>query len=190
MNEFVLSDDEIIYYIKQNHEEAYELLFFRYERNMRGMLEKIENYLYMNLDDEMIRSLYMESFNKAIYLYDSSRGMFYYFLKELFRFSLIRFYRDTSSYYEKEVLSYDDKDSYIQEPLDDSNAYDVNNIDAKMILEMIKDYSELDYNIVKLWMIGYKYKEISDILKITEKQTYYRLDKVFKWVRSNLSLEK
>ena len=190
MNDFVLSDDELIYYIKQDKQEAFELLFFRYEKNMKSILEKIENYLYMNLDEDLIWSLYYESFCKALKIYDHNKGVFYYFLKEVFRYALVRFYRNEMTYYDKEVLAYEDEEGRIPDvpDLESSTPYD--NVDANIILDMIKSFGEEEYQLVTLWMQGYKYQEISEIMGITPKQTYYRLDKIFKKVKENLPKQK
>lgn len=187
MVNFILSDDELIYLIKQNNQEAYRLLFLRYEKNMVSMLKKIDNYLYQNIDQSTLCSLYMESFDKAIKIYDNKKGVFFYFFKELFRFELIKYYRTTLINIEREILNYDENDNNVPDFLEDINYAE--NIDVSMILELLKKDDEVDYLVVSYWMMGYKYKEISKTLKMNDKQIYYILDRSIKKIRRILKLD-
>lgn len=188
MIDFLISDDELIYMIKQNNKEAYGLLFSRYEKNMGSMLKKIENYLYSNIDESTVFSIYMESFDKSVKLYNNAKGAFFYFMKEIFRFDLVKFYRNNLSSYDKEILSFDDKDNYIKDTFMDDNDYH-KKVEVILILEKLKEENELDYQVVKYWMYGYRYKEISKILNLGVKQIYYILDRSFKRIKNLFEID-
>ena len=93
MEDILVSDDELIYLIRQNNEEAKRLLFLRYETFKRKVLEGIDYSLYRNLDKSAIDSVYCETILDSVNAFEYEKGYFFYFFKEVFEKNLIAYYR-------------------------------------------------------------------------------------------------
>lgn len=186
MEDILVSDDELVYLIRQNNEEAKRLLFLRYETFKRKILEKTDYSLYRNLDDNAIDSIYYESIIEAINNYEYEKGYFFFFVKEVFEKKLIAYYRKYIYKSRNEILLKDYDEENISFELCDDYNYQSDVLDFNLIVNYIKKEDPLSYQVLILWLKGYRYTEISKCLNIPEKKVYYLLNKSIKMAKSKI----
>ena len=183
MNYKDYNDNELIMYINENLEEANEIMYKKYE----PFIKKFASHLYpkaksIGLDlNDLIQegmvglSMALDSFSEK---YDVC---FYTFARTCIKRRMISFIIKASS---NKHLALNESFSY--DSYDDDNIYKIESLmsDSKMIPEIIieqKDATELILNevnnklsdlekqILKLKIKGYKYKEIGEILNKNSK---------------------
>ena len=93
MTEEYLSDDELMYLIRQNNPEAMRLLFFRYKKKMGLILKKTDAVWIQRLDRDTVESIYLESVHAAMESFESKKGYFFGLVKEIFACALVEYYR-------------------------------------------------------------------------------------------------
>ena len=59
-----LTDSELIYYIKQNKEEAFKLLFLRYKTKMRKIINKYGLNTVYERDGDFLEGVYFDALNE------------------------------------------------------------------------------------------------------------------------------
>lgn len=181
---FTLLDDELIYLIRQGNKEAERLLFSRYEKSLGFFLSRIENYIYQNIDQEQIMSIYYESYLKSLKCYDYKKGLFLTYLKNYFRYALIRYYNENLDYFNNERLLEENEEIKINNlKLYDGN-YILNQFSFNDALYKLKEKDMTLYHILILYLQGYSYNEIEKITNIKEKQIYYALTKALSFFKS------
>ena len=163
MEDILVSDDELIYLIRQNNEEAKRLLFLRYET-----------------DKSAIDSVYCETILDSVNAFEYEKGYFFYFFKEVFEKNLIAYYRKYKYKTRNEILLRDYDEENISFELCDDYNYQSDVLDFNLIINYIKEEDPLSYQVLILWLKGYRYTEISKCLKIPEKKVYYLLNKMAK----------
>lgn len=186
MEDILVSDDELVYLIRQNNEEAKRLLFLRYETFKRKILEKTDYSLHRNLDDNAIDSIYYESIMEAISNYEYEKGYFFFFVKEVFEKKLIAYYRKYTYKSRNEILLKDYDEENVNFELDDSYTYQSDIVDFNLIVNYIKEEDPLSYSVLVMWLKGYRYNEIGKYLGIHEKKVYYLLNKSIKIAKSKI----
>lgn len=186
MEDILVSDDELIYLIRQNNEEAKRLLFLRYETFKRKVLEGIDYSLYRNLDKSAIDSVYCETILDSVNAFEYEKGYFFYFFKEVFEKNLIAYYRKYKYKTRNEILLRDYDEENISFELCDDYNYQSDVLDFNLIINYIKEEDPLSYQVLILWLKGYRYTEISKCLKIPEKKVYYLLNKSIKIAKSKI----
>lgn len=178
-----VGDDELIYLIKQNNEEAKRLLFFRYENLLGYFLSIIEKKYYQHLESDELLSILLHSIEASLKTYNMERGIFLMYLKETFKRFLLKESRDLDLFISEHVnqVGYNDEILYSLTLNDiDSNE---EKIDVERILKIIKNKNEEAYNIILLWIQGYKNKEIAEMLNIDKRHVEYVFNNIIKYCR-------
>lgn len=184
MIEEYVSDDELMYLIRQNNEEAKRLLFFRYKKKMGLILKKTDAVWTRKLDRETLESIYLESVHAAIESFDGKKGYFFGLVREVFACALVEHYRRNVYKHRIENPHFELNEEVLsQTVLEDSRTDSALKIDIALLLDELQRKSEIEYKVLWFWMRGYRYEEISSMMKITQKRVYYLLNKSLKWCR-------
>lgn len=185
----LINDDELIYLIRQGKKEAEELLFSIYRTKLGQVLTSIEKYFYEKIDFDTIKQLYLESIYDSILFYEYDKGLFYSFLVGMVRYAFVNYFRKYSKIYQNEIPN-DDKlnnESEVAISFIDSKFYS-NHFDSNYYLEIVRKESELEYQLIVMWMKGYSYDEIGKILKISKKRISYLLTKAVERCRKLIKI--
>ena len=176
MMENVLSDSELIYYIRQKNKEAYRLLFLKYKTRMKHFLN-IYNLLFLiNRDYDAVEGIYYSSIDLAINGYEYSKGKFYSYLSMVFRYQVFIFLN--KNYYHIKNEFVENSPEYLFQ------CEDHHQIDISLALDKLKAYDFSSYQVIKLWMNGFKYTQISEKLNIKTKKVYYLFKKGVEYLKS------
>lgn len=184
MTEEYLSDDELMYLIRQNNPEAMRLLFFRYKKKMGLILKKTDAVWIQRLDRDTVESIYLESVHAAMESFESKKGYFFGLVKEIFACALVEYYRRNVYKHRIENRHFELNEEVLSETLlEDSQSRFESHVDIAILLDELRKKSEVQYRALWFWMQGYRYEEIAAFLKITEKRVYYLLNKSLNWCR-------
>lgn len=177
MEDFI-TDDELIYLIKQDNKEAYGLLFSRYEILVNTKLKTLIPSLKTGLEEDDIKSIFYDSFNSALIKYQQDKGTFFNYFYKILVTQIKNEYRRISLINNRESL-------------EDIELYDCNykyeeKADYNRVLDLIvkKDKSKLE--IIKLWSQGYTYKEISELLNMEAREVEYQIQTLFKYIKKKM----
>lgn len=178
-----LTDSEIIYYIKQNKEEAYKLLLFKYKKNMGKIIEKIGLDSFLYKDGDLIKTTYFTSLEIAISSYSPQKGFFNNFFEGVFKNKVFNAIKRRKIDFKDEI--------YIEEPedlADGSPPFDFKE-EIKRLLDLLEKENGVSYHIVLLWMSGLSYDEIAQKINITSKCVAYNIRKSIMYLRKVSSLK-
>ena len=176
-----LSDDELIYLIKQNNKEAEELLFLRYKTNTRLINTIIKPYVRLVLDENEIESKIAFSLRLAMSNYSLEKGKFIaYFSTVLYR-EIFKDFRKKSGIFDiYSTVEFNDELMTPYEEIQDSS------VDGVNALDLLKKYNEEYYYIVYYWLRGETYKSIGVIMNSEPRQIEYKLQRAISYLRSLL----
>lgn len=184
--DYILSDDELIYLIKQNNKEAERLLFSFYDTKLRGMLEKRENLVVYNIDDDILHNIYRETIYEAINGYNSTMGSFYTYVMGLLYYKVIANYRKTISKSELEdPVDFNDRLNILEDV--DSNNFSIN-FDYHLALVKLKEYRIEFYQAVCYWVKGHTFKEIASLMNVNVKRANYLVKCGIDWLKNRFVL--
>lgn len=191
------NDYELLYYVHQKNEEAFNLLVDKYEKYIYYMINlfKKEYYFFAYEDSDLYNESLLLLYD-CIYSYNEAYNVkFSSFYLACLKRKLISFIRSLSSNKNKShalaiSLDYNPKD-------EDLNLYDV--IDNKQLavnekvsndyilnlsLEKLKtNMNQLEIDIVYYYLMGYSYQEIKKILNTHVKKVDNTLQKYRKIVK-------
>jgi hypothetical protein len=175
-----LSDDELIYLIKQQNKEAERLLFSRYENNLNFMkliLKPYSNYFY---DLSEIKSMLYYVMYIALEGYERDRGKFISYLALIYTREIIKEVRRKTVIVNSTECGNFDEGFGISYELDDAT------IDSSNLLDRLKAKYPKTYKVVFLWMHGHTQEEISKILNIKYRNVEYEIHKAKEYLRNLL----
>jgi DNA-directed RNA polymerase specialized sigma24 family protein len=164
----ILSDGELIYYIRQNNKEAFGLLFLRYKTKMKHFLNLYNLGHLLIKDEDAINGIYDASFLSALNAYEMSKGKFYSLVYVIFRNQICIFMNKNYLHIKNEQI---EAKEYL---FSSKSEY---HIDLHSALEKLVDFDDLSYRVICLWMKGYRYEDISAFLSIPTKKVYYQMKK-------------
>lgn len=176
-SEILINDDEVIYLIRQKNEEARELLFLLYRKKMRYVLNLIDKSFHQNLEKDIVLELYNDSILTALNAYEFSKGVFIRLVKRIFELELIQHYKKNVKVYQREVYLDTDLDIY---PGNYHLSDYSKSADFNLILSNLKTKSFISYQVICLYLSGYKANEIAKILNIDEKKINYQIKKAIR----------
>ena len=176
-SEILISDDEVIYLIRQKNEEAKELLFLLYRKKMRYVLNLIDKNFHQYLEKDVLLELYYATILTAINAYEFSKGVFIRLVKRIFELELIQHYKKNVKVYQKEVYLDTDLDIY---PGNYHLSDYTKSVDFNLILSNLKKKNFISYQIICLYLSGYKANEIAKALNIDNKQINYQIKKAIR----------
>lgn len=176
-SEILISDDEVIYLIRQKNEEAKELLFLLYRKKMRYVLNLIDKNFHQYLEKDVLLELYYVSILTALNAYEFSKGVFIRLVKRIFELELIQHYKKNVKVYQKEVYLDTDLDIY---PGNYHLSDYTKSVDFNLILSNLKKKNFISYQIICLYLSGYKANEIAKALNIDNKQINYQIKKAIR----------
>jgi hypothetical protein len=179
-----ISDDELIYLIKQDNKEAEELLFFRYKTNSKLINSIVKPYMKLILDDNEIESKLVYSLKLSLSSYGVEKGRFINYFSTVFYREVFKEYQEKTGIFDIYTpVEFDENLMTQNYSLHDDSLDGVNALDA------LKEYNEEYYRIVYLWLNGETYKSISDIINCEPRQIEYKLHKAISYLR-NLFVKK
>lgn len=178
MNYKEYNDNELLYYIKENTEEAYDIIFKKYEPLIITYAKKL--YPYCKNNGLEISDLIQEGrmgLNKAINHYEESKeNLFYTFARKCIERKMISLIVSSSRQKHKilnESLSLEFTDEegtgYLESVISDPS---YNPEEKVLIIENEKEFVEkikasltdVETKVFELKMAGFNYKEIASIL--------------------------
>ncbi len=179
MNDYELSDLELFTLIKCQNEEAFNFLFFRYEKLLRTItIPLLNEFDYLNVDKDELTQIGRISTNNAITNYEPNKGTFFNFWYNTVYRDLITYIR---TYFSKKKYKsicvsdlcdqeIDNADDYFF--VDDSDFTEKTN--TRIIIDKInliksKELNERDAKILDFIAQGYSYKEIADMFNVETK---------------------
>jgi RNA polymerase sigma factor (sigma-70 family) len=186
----LLSDEELVYYVRLGNGEAKRLLFFRYEK-------KIGNYLYKNrfllerlgytFDD--LKMLIWECVEKSLSRYSFEGGTFYSYCFMTLKSKVIDLTRKKAV--ENELVRVR---TYHESPdLDicDSMPSKGNDVDMAIyinyILNCVREMGEEHYQVIKMVYEGYSYDEIAKELHTSNKRVNNLVTNIRKRLRNRFN---
>ena len=175
-----LTDSELIYYIKQNKEEAHKLLFLRYKTKMRKIINKYSIDSIYERDKDFIVEVYFDSFNDAVNFYSCDRGIFYSYFCGVFRNKLYSVISKKKCYLYNEIPS----DS-VEEVLSSTHNYSLDE-EVNRCLKLLLSFDERCYKIISYWMRGLSYDDIAQKMNITVKIVAYLLRKGMDYLKNKI----
>ena len=179
MNYKDYNDFELIEYIRENSEEANEILFKKYKPMIVSFATKMVNYspnLGLEINDLIQEG--MLGLNTAINAYDENdEASFYTYAKTCIERRIIstivaakrQKHKILNESMSLEVYTDEDNSSIIDAIVAD-NSYNPENIvvqtenEHKLIEKIEKQLTSLEQQVFELKISGFKYKEIADIL--------------------------
>lgn len=170
------NDFELISYVKEQIEEANEILIDKYMPLINKIAKKFDTTYGIDLSD--IRQEGLIGLSKAIKTYSEvSNTTFYTYAKKCIESSilnLIRNYKCNKHVYLNESISFDNQEIDILNMLTDNiNPLSelIDKEDYNMIYQKVKDkLSDFEYEVFKLKLENYNNKEISLILNTNYKK--------------------
>ncbi len=188
-----LKDEELIYIIQKNDdEEAINILFSRYEKEIkkivRNRLNKTFKFYY---DYDEFEQIIRCSTLQIIKKYDPSKGIFHKYwacsANRIITTELRRISKKLSGVELNQVFTFNEQEIDYMETFSSDETSFKRNIDATSELERIKSISDEfltleEKTILAYKMIGYSYTEIAHKIKSTPK----RVDNVMLMIRKKL----
>ena len=175
-------DSELTYYLKDNSEEARDILYDKYKYIIEVYLNKYKRVFYaLNIDLEEVRQEANLAFSYAIYNYDDSKdaslNTFITICVDRRIRMVIKKYETNKNKAFSESLSFDSTVSDISlENIIGNNKYEplrnLESIDTIKYInnEVKKILSSSELDVYKLMVEGYNYNEISTLLNKSPKQ--------------------
>ena len=180
MNDLRLTDSELIYYIKQEKEEAYKLLFLRYKTKIGKIIDKYGLFSVYAKDKDYIEDIYFSSFNEAIDYYSSNRGVFYSYFCGIFKNKVYSAFNKKKCYIFNETSC-----STIEEVLSDTHNYSLEE-EVNRCLKILSRYDERCYRTILYWMYGLSYQEIASKMNITCKVVAYLIRRGLEYLKEGI----
>lgn len=178
MNYKDLNDNEIIYNIRENNEEANELLFMKYDPLIKATAKRISKYAInsgFELNDFMQEGRI--ALSSAIQQYDEQNCLFYTYAKNCIEKRMINLVAKSASAKNRilnnsipfETIDDDGEHLIFGSVLEDegSNPEDIviNSENEKDLIERIKNnLTDFESQVFDLKIAGFTYKEIAEIL--------------------------
>ena len=173
-------DEELVYNYRLGREEALSFLFSLYEKKVTPFIIQYENIFRMaGYDYDDIKMFIRECVLKAIKGYRFGDKSFNTYYSAIAYRNVIALYRKIEGTYDERInssavslsdSSNEEKYSYQEEAKKE--------IDLELLLTKIKGMTDYDYDILKLYLEGKTYHEISQILNITSKKVCNHLQKI------------
>ena len=174
-----LNDYEILYMVKENSDDARDLMFEKYS----PIIKKLANYYYscnknMGADYDDFFQEGLIAFNKAINLYDENRDiLFYTFAPAVINRHLQTFARNLKVK-KNEVLNYSLRaEDTLYNVEDFKQSFDkssIENIFSKLVNSLDLKYS----SVFELRFNGFSYKEIAILLDLPISTVQSRISKI------------
>lgn len=183
----MMKTEEYIYYIKLGKREAFDSLFSIFNKRMRKILEKYEFLLTrIGYSNEDIKIMNIKSFLKVLNSYVQGYGGFFSFSSVVYVREITNVLREHSSSVEinlfKVDLPYDD---YLLEDSIKDEHYDIQRkIDYYSIVEQINDFTDVEKEILKMYIAGFSYNEISQKQNYSRKKVSNVLQKIRKKIKT------
>lgn len=176
-NNINLYEDEIILMIAKGNEEALELLFSLYETKMRFEANSFSNKFKLPVVDkqDLLQEIKITLYD-AILRYNYRNGRFYNYWYLIMNRTIL-------GYLKKESIP--SNDSRKHETYCEGRKYDEHVIfndslkfDYDLSVKMITNKKDELFSLcMKMWLVGYSYKEISKKLNITMTSVNYHIRK-------------
>lgn len=175
-------DNELTYYLKDNSEEARDILYDKYKYIIDYLINKYRRvFLALNIDIEEVRQEANLAFSYAIYNYDDSKdakmSTFITMCVERKVRAVIKKYETNKNKAFSDSISFDNTNDEISlENIVGDETYEpsknIENIDTINYIdnEVRQVLSSNELEVYNLLIKGYKYNEIADILKKSLKQ--------------------
>ncbi len=186
-----VTEDEIILMIHKGNKEALELLFSLYEKKIRfeaNQFEKKYSKLCYSVDD--FYQEISECFINTLFFYDYHIAKFYtYFMCIMNRKINKLCIRDIKrlNYNNSIKIDFDNVDRRLE--IDEEvyfSDYESNFRIEKIAEFMKEDFSKERQIAIKMWMVGYSYKEISSYLNLTQQETSILINVGLKKLKNHL----
>ena len=186
-----INDYELIYLVNENNEDAFNIIFKKYE----NLINKYANYYYNNYKQKGI--------NKDELNQEGKIGL-YMALKTFDTLRNIKFYTLALSFIKKYMLNYirmslSHKNQIISGSvsLDNIDIKEKNNVAleieekelTKLLITFKNDLSFYEANIFELKYNGFKYDDIAKIMDMTKKQIDNKLLKIRKAFKNYLHVK-
>ncbi len=180
----LVSDDELIYLIRQNNEEALNMLLFRY-RDIRDILilETLKNNRYCGLDFDDLKQTAYETMLLVAETYDPTRSCFFSYWKLLMGREMKTFlikYNGPSASFLNTSISFDageefEKNRWMAQAPDSSDYLITESLNVDESIQHLAE--DVDHKltpqekaVMAYRMMGYSYEEISSILHFTNRK--------------------
>ena len=193
------SDDELIYLIRQQNEEAMELLFFRYKIKSRRF-ETAFSKQCQNIDLDVSELLLaLEEWTMfAVSRYTFARSAFYSFWKKVIErkfTNILGYYRARGRTSGLPSLRYDVEETWI---LNESTFEEESLLESLLIKdntyylnELIKTSLKKNHQIALImWMENASYEEIAKKLKIKKSNVSYLINSSIKIIKNIIDYER
>jgi DNA-directed RNA polymerase specialized sigma24 family protein len=179
-----VSDDELVYLVRQKNEEALSMLLFRYH-DIRDVLiwQTLKNNRYCGIDYDDLKQVAYEALMLILATYDMRKSCFFSYWKLLISRELRGFYKNhngISAAMLNTALSYDAGDEYERNYcVSQSVAFDgpslIDSLNASDCLQRLAEdvdhcFSPPEKAIMAYRMLGYSYEEISTIMHFTNRK--------------------
>ena len=179
-------DNLLIYLIQSFNYDAFQILFnkyYKYSKIWAKELIKINGYNsneFDSLEGDLINNIY-----RAIESYDSSKGVFYSYIKSAVNFTVRNYFREYLKF-NNNVFSLD---SEIEEeinlidtiPSEDNMSKIVERYyileEVETVINRIELFKEDEQKVIKLKMQGYSNDEISRMTELSNRKVIYILTK-------------
>lgn len=172
-----VGDDELLYLIRCNNQEAKDCLINRYKNRIFGIINGYVKRTYINgLDYEDLFHECFIVFLKCLELFDENYN-FYMYVENAINNQLHKIIKKEKL--NQEILSLEEtfyeNDCYHQDVINDSSTiYKEKEIKEKLITYL----DEINKQIVDLKLKGYSYLEIAKMLKLNKKAIYKRVKQI------------
>lgn len=196
MTENELSDLELFTLIKCQNEEAFNFLFFRYEKKL-GIVcyNMMKRFKSLNIDIDDLYQVGRIATNEAILNYEPSTSSFFSYWYSLVSRACITYVRtylskkNICSNTSSDILSFNDMEGDDWIFPDPTSLSDT--VHYKMLFDNVKTYvekemDERDQKILQLLMEGYTFREIAEQLdvsyKVIDNRVYVLRKKIRKYM--------
>lgn len=173
-------EEELIYNLRIGNKEALSLLLFIYEKKVVPFYNQYENVFEKNgYDKDDMKAFVRENVLTALKNFHFGKRKFNTYYSTIAYRNIITLYRNIEGKYEEKFTGGEISlsDSEIESTILSSNSLS-NEIDASLILDKIKEISDKDYKIMTLYLEGYSYEEIADMLSTSVKSISNHLQKI------------
>ncbi len=179
-----VSDDELVYLIRQNNEEALNMLLFRY-RDIRDILiwETLKSNRYCGLEFDDLKQTAYEATLLVAATYDMKKSCFFSYWKLLVTRELRAFltkHNGPSSAYLNMSISIDEgeeyeKNQWIMQSSECSENLVTNHYNADESMQRLAEdvdntLTPQEKAVMAYRMLGYSYEEIASILHFTNRK--------------------
>lgn len=193
-----LRDEELIFLVCQENENAYQLLFERYRRYSWKLAHLMHaQNSSSGIEISVFHSIAIYCFHNALKKYKTQSSNFYPYWKTISNRQMIDFIQEQSYQYRGQVFSgfvsldenFNDTSSLTFGEMlgeDDKNMHHKINFDdlIKILKRNVNIFSTREYQIINLLINEYKIKEIAQSLKIPIEKVYYHIKMIKKKIRT------